>query len=190
MGEPLQVVAGPSDEALLAGMASGDDWAATAFVRRYQGRVFGLALRMLGDAAAAEDIAQEALTRAWRHASVFDPRRGAVSTWVLTITRNLTIDALRVRRSVPTTDEELTRLTSAAVTDGSIDAVGTNQSVGRALAAVPDDQRRAVVLAALYGFTAAEIAEAERIPLGTAKTRIRTGLMRFHRALDTDEEVR
>jgi len=186
---PQIVPTGPSDEALLAGMASGDDLAATAFVRRFQGRVFGLALRMLGDSAAAEDIAQEALTRAWKHASVFDARKGAVSTWVLTIARNLAIDALRVRRSVPTRDDELARLTASAGTDGAIDAVGTNETVRLALASVPDDQRRALVLAGLYGFTAAEIADAEGIPLGTAKTRIRAGLMRFRGALDTGEEV-
>ena len=98
---------GPSDEALLAGMAHGDEQAGLAFVRRYQGRVFGLALSMLGDPGLAEDVAQEALVRAWRHAPVYDPRRGAVSTWVLTIGRNLTIDALahapRASRPIPTT---------------------------------------------------------------------------------------
>ena len=92
---------GPSDEALIAGMAHGDEQAGLAFVRRYQGRVFGLAVSMLGDPSLAEDVAQEAILRAWRHAPVYDPRRGAVSTWVLTIGRNLTIDALRMRRVGP-----------------------------------------------------------------------------------------
>ena len=173
-------------------MASGDDWAATAFVRRYQGRVYGLALRMLGDAQAAEDIAQEALTRAWKHAPVFDARRGAVSTWVLTITRNLAIDALRVRRAFPTKDDELVLLVESASDEGgAIEAVGTNQSVRQALATIPFDQRRVVVLAGLYGFTANEVASAEQIPLGTAKTRIRTGLMKFHDAfVNKEEELR
>ena len=92
---------GVSDEALLAGMAVGDQSAAVAFVRRYQRRVFGLAHSMTGDVGVAEDVAQEALIRVWRHAPVFDPRRGSVTSWVLTITRNLTIDALRLRRATP-----------------------------------------------------------------------------------------
>jgi len=100
----------PSDETLLAGMASGDEWATVAFVRRFQRRVFGLAHAMLGDRSAAEDVAQEALTRVWRHAQVFDARRGSVATWVLTITRNLAIDSLRVRRSLTISTEEMGNL--------------------------------------------------------------------------------
>src|SRR3990170_3632553 len=91
----------PSDESLLAGMGSGDPDAATAFVRRFQRRVFGLALAILGDRAAAEDAAQETFARAWRHADAYDPRRGAVATWLLTIARNVAIDHARVRRSDP-----------------------------------------------------------------------------------------
>ena len=75
-----------SDEALLAGMAVGDQSAAVTFTRRYQRRVFGLAYSMTNDAGVAEDVAQEAMIRVWRHAPVFDPRRGSVTSWVLTIT--------------------------------------------------------------------------------------------------------
>ena len=90
-----------SDEALVAGFAAGDRDAATAFVRRYQARVFGLAVTMVGDPAVAEEIAQEAFTRAWRHADSYDARRGRVVTWLLTITRNLAIDHLRAHRAEP-----------------------------------------------------------------------------------------
>src|SRR5919201_4857810 len=89
-----------SDDALLAGLATGDSDAATAFVQRFQRRVFGLAVTILGDPRAAEDIAQEAFVRAWRHAGAYDPRRGTVATWLLAITRNLAIDSIRVRRPV------------------------------------------------------------------------------------------
>jgi len=102
-----------SDEALVAGMASGDDRATVAFVRRFQRRVYGMAIGVLADRAAAEDVAQEAMLRAWRHAPIFDPRRGSVENWVLTIARNLSIDALRARRSVPTDPDELVDLASA-----------------------------------------------------------------------------
>ena len=166
----------PSDESLLAGMAHGDERAALAFVRRYQGRVFGLAFGMVGDAALAEDIAQEALLRAWRHAPVYDSRRGAVSTWVLTIARNLTIDALRMRRAVPTDPDDFVNL-GLASSDVSPEGAAVNADAARglhlALACLTVEQRRALVLAYFYGMTAAEISEAETIPLGTAKTRIR-----------------
>src|SRR5829696_1815907 len=90
-----------TDEALVAGLAGGDSGAATAFVRRFQARVYGLALTMVGDTAVAEEIAQEAFTRAWRHAGAYDARKGRVATWLLSITRNLAIDHLRAKRPAP-----------------------------------------------------------------------------------------
>jgi RNA polymerase sigma factor (sigma-70 family) len=87
-----------SDEALLSGMALGDDQVGLIFVRRYQRRLFGLAVGIVGDSGDAQDVAQEAFIRIFRHAQVFDARRGSVSTWALTITRNLAIDATRIRR--------------------------------------------------------------------------------------------
>ncbi|MGD0441265.1 MAG: sigma-70 family RNA polymerase sigma factor [Acidimicrobiales bacterium] len=173
---------GLSDESLLAGMAQGDEQAGLAFVRRYQGRVFGLALGMVGDAALAEDIAQEALLRAWRHAPVYDSRRGAVSTWVLTIARNLTIDALRMRRAVPTDPDDLVNLglaSSEASPDDTAVSSDAARGLYRALAGMGAEQRRALVLAYFYGMTAAEISASEQIPLGTAKTRIRAGLTKL-----------
>ena len=179
----------PSDESLLAGMAHGDERAALAFVRRYQGRVFGLAFGMVGDAALAEDIAQEALLRAWRHAPVYDSRRGAVSTWVLTIARNLTIDALRMRRAVPTDPDDFVNL-GLASNDVSPEGAAVNADAARglhlALAGLTAEQRRALVLAYFYGMTAAEISEAETIPLGTAKTRIRAGLSKLRETMTSE----
>lgn len=181
--------ADPSDEALLAGMASGNEWAAVTFVRRYQRRVFGLAHAMLGDSAAAENIAQEALTRAWQHAQIFDARRGSVATWVLTITRNLAIDSLRVRRSLPMNPEELANLAELHLQVDPTHAADTTAAIRRALDALPTEQRRAVVLAALYGYTGAEVADAEQIPLGTAKTRIRTALAKMRASLTEAGEL-
>lgn len=181
-----------SDEALLAGMASGDEQAATELVRRYQGRVYGLAYSVLAEPAVAEEVAQEALLRVWKHAAVFDPRRGAVSTWVLTITRNLAIDALRLRRSTPVDPDHFSNVPAhvgeRTPEDAAMAADGV-PAVRAALASLPDEQRRAVVLAAVYGKTAVEISESERIPLGTAKTRIRAGLLKLRAALVDDESV-
>ena len=179
----------PSDEALLAGMAVGESAAAVTFVRRYQRRVFGLAFSMTGDSGIAEDVAQEALLRAWRHAPVFDPRRGSVATWVLTITRNLAIDALRLRRAVPTDPEDFAAAAAISNEHNPEDAAqrgDVRKVVRSALEGLPSEQRRAVVLAAVYGRTALEISESEGIPLGTAKTRIRTALIRLRASIESD----
>ena len=182
-----------SDEALLAGMAVGDQSAAVTFTRRYQRRVFGLAYSMTSDAGVAEDVAQEAMIRVWRHAPVFDPRRGSVTSWVLTITRNLAIDALRLRRAVPTDPDDFAATALRSNEHNPEDAVrrgDARQIVRAALEVLPEEQRRAVVLAAVYGRTALEISESEGIPLGTAKTRIRTALIRLRAAVERRRGVR
>jgi RNA polymerase sigma factor (sigma-70 family) len=192
MGQSHVAESGPTDEALLAGMALGDNDAAVAFVRRYQRRVFGLAYSMTHDSSVAEEVAQEALIRVWRHAPVFDARRGSVTSWVLTITRNLTIDALRMRRAVPTDPDDFAASALMSLEHNPEDAVlrgDVRQVVGTALSGLPPEQRRAVVLAAVYGRTAAEISEQESIPLGTAKTRIRSGLIKLRAAVEQVRET-
>lgn len=167
-----------SDESLLAGMAVGDEDAATAFVRRYQARVYGLALTVVGSPALAEEVAQEAFVKAWRHASTYDERRGRVATWLLTITRNTAIDTVRYRREAPVDPDVLTRV----LVDGRdsrpapAEAWVTAEQVREALRTLPVEQSRPVVLMTFYGFTAKEIAERYGIPIGTVKTRVRRGL--------------
>ena len=181
-----------SDEGLLAGMAVGEQAAAVTFVRRYQKRVFGLAYSMVGDTSVAEDVAQEAMIRVWKHAPVFDPRRGSVASWVLTITRNLAIDALRLRRAVPTDPDDFAASAVLSHEHNPEDAASRSDVRGMvrtALSGLPAEQRRAIVLAAVYGRTALEISESEGIPLGTAKTRIRTALIRLRAVVDQSEGV-
>ncbi|HEY7916587.1 MAG TPA: RNA polymerase sigma factor [Acidimicrobiales bacterium] len=182
---------GLSDEALLAGVAQGDDAAFVAFVRRYQKRVFGLAYSMLGDTGAAEEVAQEALIRVWRHAPVFDARRGSVTTWVLTITRNLSIDAQRMRRAVPIDPSDFLAqglVSNEGLPEESALAGDSVPALRQALASLPPEQQRALVLAAVYGRTAVEISESESIPLGTAKTRIRAAISKLRAAM-TDPAI-
>jgi RNA polymerase sigma-70 factor (ECF subfamily) len=171
-----------TDDALLAGMAAGDRDAAIAFVRRFQRRVYGLALVVTSDATLADDIAQEAFLRAWRAAPTYDARRGAVTTWLLTITRNVGIDALRMRRSVPADPDTLVNLLPESAIGNPTEPNLTDGEIARVRAAMvrlPEPQRRAVSLAVISGLTAAEVAEAEGIPLGTAKTRIRAAMQRL-----------
>jgi RNA polymerase sigma factor (sigma-70 family) len=183
---------GPSDEVLLAGMGLGDRAASAAFVQRFQARVYGLALSIVRDPVLAEDLAQEALTRAWRNAGAYDPRRGAVATWLLTITRNLAIDALRLSRAQPIDPDTLADLGVVSDDPEPADAAvlsETARAVRSAIRRLPLDQRRALVLSAFYGRTAQEIASGEGIPLGTAKTRIRSGMLKL-RVLLAEATVR
>ena len=181
-----------SDDALLAGLAAGDTDAASAFVARFQRRVFGLALTITHDPKVAEDVAQEAFLRVWRHGNAYDPRRGGVATWVLTITRNLAIDAMRVRRPIAIDPEALLTLPLPAGGANPLDAAVAADDAGRlrhAVADLPAEQRRAIVLAGLLGFSAREVAEREGIPLGTAKTRIRSAMLRLRAALVSEQRA-
>jgi RNA polymerase sigma factor (sigma-70 family) len=175
------------DAALLAGFALGDDAASIAFVRRFQARVFGLALSVTRDPGLAEDVSQEVFVRAWRAAGSYDRRRASVLGWLLTITRNAAIDVVRVRRPTAMGGEELERVVGATLAEhgpehGPEHAAELADETAHALAllrTLPTEQARAVVLALVGGCTAAEVSDHEQIPLGTAKTRIRSGLRRL-----------
>ncbi|MDQ1568703.1 MAG: hypothetical protein QOF96_3583 [Actinomycetota bacterium] len=181
---------GLSDDALLAGLTFGDPEAGRVFVGRFQSRVYGLALTVLRDPVLAEDVAQEAFLRAWKHGQSYDPRRGTVAAWLLRITRNLAIDALRLRRA-EVMDPDVLAAVAPPSTASVEDAAVTSEAVGavrRALRQLPEEQARALLLAAFYGRTAEEISRSEAIPLGTAKTRIRLGLRRIRAQLTTPAE--
>jgi RNA polymerase sigma-70 factor (ECF subfamily) len=179
------------DDALLAGMAAGDNDAVVAFIRRFQRRVFGLAVAVVGDPILAEDVAQEAFVRAWRNAANFDARRGSVTSWLLTVTRNLAIDAIRLRRAEPIDPDALVALPLVSRDAAPVDVVVANEDVSRLAAALrrlPEDQRRAVVLAGIGGRTAREVGEIEDVPLGTAKTRIRTAMLKLRDTLLSEHD--
>ncbi|MFI8497061.1 RNA polymerase sigma factor [Streptomyces sp. NPDC085524] len=186
MGLPL---GSAPDEALLSGLTTGDPDIAVAFVRRFQRTVYGVALAVVGDPRLAEDIAQETFERALRHAQVYDPRRGSVKTWLTTIAHNLAIDAVRARRARPVAPEDLDALLDAVSDTPERWALAEETSAGirAAVAALPREQARAVVMAGIYGMPAQQIAEFEQIPLGTAKTRIRTAMGRLRTSLGAEE---
>lgn len=173
-----------SDETLLAGMADGDQGAAAMFVRRYQSRVYGLALTIVRTPALAEEVAQEAFLKAWRHAASYDVRRGRVSTWLLTITRNAAVDAVRYRHEDPIDPEVLTALllTSSNAAYRQSDPE-TGIALRQALAGLPTEQRGPILMMAFQGLTAQEIATRDGLPLGTVKSRVRRGLRRLRQEL-------
>ncbi|MEX2546951.1 MAG: sigma-70 family RNA polymerase sigma factor [Chloroflexota bacterium] len=179
------------DEALLAAVGLDDVDAAAVLVRRFQRRVYGLALTITLDAAAAEDVAQQAFERAWHHAGAYDARRGTVVTWLLTITRNLAIDALRVRRPRPVDPSLVQDLLPPDGADPADAAVRDDcvELARRALASLPEEQQRAVVLATIGSRTSAEIAELEGVPVPTAKYRVQAGLRKLRVRLRTESEL-
>jgi RNA polymerase sigma-70 factor (ECF subfamily) len=181
-GRPVERL---GDDLLLAGLGAGDAEVSLAFVRRFQRTVFGVALGLVGEPRLAEDVAQLAFERAWRHAQLYDARRGTVGAWLTGITHNLAVDALRARRPIPLDpadlDDLLVALTSTP--EGAAIAAESAAELRAAISALPPTQARALVMAAFRGMTAREIAAAERIPLGTAKSRIRSAMLRLNAAL-------
>ncbi len=175
-----------SDDALLAALGLGEPHAATVFVRRFQRRVYGLAISIVNDGALADDIAQQAFERAWRHAGSYDSRRGSVATWLLAITRNLAIDTMRVRKAHPVDPWDVAdMLAPSNAPDPQSSAVAADQlrRLRVELDLLPVEQRRAVLLATLAGRTTTEIGALEHVPIPTAKTRLRTGLRKLRDAL-------
>ena len=177
-----------SDETLLAGLASGDAEAAAAFVRRFQSRVYGLAVTMLRDGDVAEEVAQETFVRAWRHAATYDARRGRVPTWLLAIARNVAIDRTRMRRPTPVDPDVIASELDLAHEDPPVD-VSERDRLRRAMSTLPDEQRRALVLATYAGRTALEISELDGVPLGTVKTRIRSAMLKLRQSLGVEHEL-
>jgi RNA polymerase sigma factor (sigma-70 family) len=181
----------PSDEALLAGFATGDPGTAAAFVRRFQGRVFGLALTIVRQPAIAEEVAQETFVRVFRHAGNYDARKGRVSTWLLSIARNLAIDVTRMRRLDPVDPEVIAAEVSLTSQEPAADDTDLQpderEQLRSAITDLPDDQRRALVLAAYMGRTAREISDLDDVPLGTVKTRIRTAMLKLRHELEVGD---
>ena len=181
----------PSDEALLAGFATGDPRTAAAFVRRFQGRVYGLAMTIVRQPPIAEEVAQETFARVYRHAGNYDARKGRVSTWLLSIARNLAIDVTRMKRLDPVDPEVIAAELSIESQTPAVDEMAVQPDeraqLRSAIGELPDDQRRALVLSAYMGRTAREISVLDDVPLGTVKTRIRTAMLKLRSELEVHE---
>lgn len=178
------MVADPTDETLIGRLVAGDVDALGVLYDRHGRSAFGLAFRLLGDRARAEDVTHDAFLAIWRHADAYDPARGRVRAWLLTAVRNRCLDILRDRPPGRRTDD-LEALPDDGGGDPFESALSRLQAdaVRAALAALPDEQREVIVLAYFDGLTHVEIAARSGLPLGTVKGRLRLGLVKLGQAL-------
>ena len=167
-----------SDTELMHAVARGDESALAALYDRYHSILLGLLLRILHSRAEAEDVLQEVFLQIWQRAANFDETRGRAFTWMVTLARSRAIDRLRSLQSRQRADDTALRDAPESVGDASDDALHAEHRdiVRGALAEIPEEQRRALLLAYFEGLTQAEIAERLGQPLGTVKTRMRSGM--------------
>ena len=170
-----------SDDAVLARVAAGDRAAFDTLYARYAPTATTLALRILHDPALVEDAVQEAFLAVWRQAPRYDPTRGSVQSWLLTIVRHRAIDALRRRHDDRWVDgAALAEFPATSDTPDLARQHAEAPLVRAALAQLPAAQRTALTLAYAADYTHAQIARAQGVPLGTVKGRLRLGLRALH----------
>jgi RNA polymerase sigma-70 factor (ECF subfamily) len=166
-----QAPASPSDAALLGRIAEGDLESFQAFYGRYAGRVLAYARQLGRNRDVAEDVVQEVFVAVWRRAASYRPDRGDIAGWLYTITRNKMVDLWR-RAGDPV---ELAEIDERRLAE-SEEPGDLRLSVRQALTRVAPDQRRAIEMAYFGGLTYEETARRLDLPLGTLKSRIRSGL--------------
>src|SRR6266542_5608952 len=176
----------PTDEDLLARVAEGDRDAFGDLYRRYARAVLGLALRRLGDRGRAEDAVQEAFASIWRAARSYRRDRGPVAPWLYAVARNAIADRGRAHIEPPA--EPLDMPSDSPGPPDRAEQAWVSWRVHRALEELPETERSVIELAYWSELSQSEIADFLGIPLGTVKTRTRSGLRRLAEALE--EELR
>jgi RNA polymerase sigma-70 factor (ECF subfamily) len=174
-------------------LAAGNLTALDMLYDRYAGLALGLASRALGDRQAAEDVVQESFLQLWRHASSYDPRRGSLRSWLLSIVHHRCIDALRRRAARPRTVAWMVDAYDHAGTSDTwmeVERKLTRTTVRRALLQLSVEQREAIELSYFEGYSHAQIAERLGLPLGTVKGRLRLGLRRLRGLLEAPDDGR
>ena len=177
-----------SDEAVVALIARSDEQALAELYDRFGRVAYGLALRVLRDAALAEDAVQEAFLTAWRRADTFMPERAKASTWLLTLVHRRAVDLVRReerRRAEPI--EAAEERAGEAPAEDAVWLRYERERVQAALRRLPDQQREALELAYYGGFTQSELAERLGQPVGTIKSRMFSGLGRLRDLLAEPE---
>ena len=181
---PKHTIGLMNDGELIQRIAQRDQGAFEDLYNRYARAVFGLALRRLGDRGRAEDAVQETFASIWRSAGTYRPERGPGAPWLYTVARNATVD--RSRERIETPSEVPDEATAEA---GPADQTEQNWLAWRvhsALQELPEREREAITLAYWSGLSQSEVAEHLNIPLGTVKTRTRSGLARLAELLDEE----
>jgi len=174
-----------NDVELLKAVAAQDEAALAQLYDRYRVILFGLLMRILNNREEAEDVLQEVFLQVWRRAADFDENRGRPFTWLVTLARSRGIDRLRTLASRERVAVAGAKEETEAVSDAASDAFRSEQRslVTSALAQLPDEQQRPLILAYFDGLTQTEIAARLGAPLGTVKTRMRTGMMKLREML-------
>ncbi len=173
----------PADTALVSAMRLGSEDALAQLYDRYSPVVYSVALRVLGDTGTAEDVLQDVFMQLWRNPGVFDSSRGNLGPWLAVIARNRAIDVLRKRR--PETDVADVVLSVERDLAGEADRNRIMEKVRGLLGTMPSLQRSALEMAYFEGLSHTEISAKTGEPLGTIKTRIRTGLLALRKAFET-----
>ena len=166
-------------------LCAGDDRALNEIYDQFASFVYGLALRVIGDTRAAEDVSQDVFVSVWERPEAFDPERGSLRTWLGTLAHRRAVDYVRreeARRR--RTERDAAHRTVIPDVDEMAVALVTAERVREALDVLPDEQRRAIQLAYFGGKTYRQVAEVLGIPEGTAKSRLRLGLHRIAEALE------
>ena len=167
---------------LVSAIGSGDEQAMAQLYQRYSDLVYSVALRVLGETGAAEDILQEVFMRLWRSPDLFDANRGSLPGWLAVITRNRAIDSLRKRRPETEMTDEVVSVEPDLASDA--ERRRALDKIRGTLGGMPSLQRSALEMAFFEGLTHTEIAERTGEPLGTIKTRIRAGLLTLRKAFN------
>jgi RNA polymerase sigma-70 factor (ECF subfamily) len=173
------------DSELLHAVARGDEAALASLYDRYRLILFGLILRILHSRPEAEDILQDVFIQVWKTAANFDESRGRPFTWLVTLARSRAIDRLRALGSRQRVADEAMQAAPESTSDSEADALQSEQRgvVRAALKELPAEQREALVLAYFEGLTQTEIAARLGAPLGTIKTRMRSGMIKLRELL-------
>lgn len=170
-----------SDLALVTAIRSGDQGAMAALYDRFSSIVYAVALRVLQDTGAAEDVLQDIFMQLWRNPAAFDASRGNMASWLAVIARHRAIDALRRRRPQDDIEDVIVSVEPNLAVEA--DRSRAMDKVRGALQTMPAPQRSALEMAYFEGLTHSEIAARTGEPLGTIKTRIRTGLLSLRKVL-------
>jgi RNA polymerase sigma-70 factor (ECF subfamily) len=186
-----RALAHETDANLCRMAADGDGRALEELYERYSRIVMSLALRMMADRQAAEELTQEVFFRAWKQAEAYREGKGTYATWLLSITHNMAIDELRKRQRRPQrADLEDPVAAVANIIDGERSVEehawlgALREEVASALGILPGNQRTPIELAYFRGLTQREVAETLGVPLGTIKTRMRLGMRKLREELE------